>query len=419
MAHRGRHPYIFPEGHNAIAAFCFGPAPARAVRSGPVLPPEDARRAWESAHRAKGYEAEETRRASHRPSAGLGPQDRMGVARRELFRSGDPAGDRGAFQFWDERTERLRRREWKSSGRGAAGTPWTLRTRWRTPRCTCCGTCCAAARAPAVSTKSPGFCEHHSGDDAILESLARATRARTAASGSHRVSIGPRVVRLRTGSGGGRGSVQPARAGSGMVRGVRFLASRVRSFIPTKTSCGCTWPCSIPHATNWRWSGGGCFPAASGAGGRRLASRSEQLTIARRLLKYARTARFLAGRAVFHTRAFAALLSSGVRWRMRSSGLSGGYWLFLGASSFFVLGMFIYVLLYNLYLLDLGFREDFVGQVPAHRRRVWWRPFCRPRPWRAVGDWAGCCGCRLRGGRDLGDAGAGRRTACRCWRWPC
>jgi len=48
---------------------------------------------------------------------------------------------------------------------------------------------------------------------------------------------------------------------------------------------------------------------------------------------------------------------------MRSSGLSGGYWLFLGASSFFVLGMFIYVLLYNLYLMDLGFREDFVGQV--------------------------------------------------------
>jgi MFS family permease len=89
----------------------------------------------------------------------------------------------------------------------------------------------------------------------------------------------------------------------------------------------------------------------------------DQLTLGRRLLKYARTARFLAGRAVFHTRALAALLRSGARWRMRSGGLSGGYWLFLSASSFFVLGMFIYVLLYNLYLLDLGFREDFVGQV--------------------------------------------------------
>jgi MFS family permease len=89
----------------------------------------------------------------------------------------------------------------------------------------------------------------------------------------------------------------------------------------------------------------------------------EQLTVGRRMLKYARTARFLAGRAAFHTRAFAALLGSGMRWRIQSGGLSGGYWLFLGASSFFVLGMFIYVLLYNLYLLDLGYHEDFVGQV--------------------------------------------------------
>ncbi len=91
----------------------------------------------------------------------------------------------------------------------------------------------------------------------------------------------------------------------------------------------------------------------------------EQLTFSRRMLKYARTAWFLAKRAVFHTRAFGALLHTGVRWRMRSSGLSGSYWLFLGASSFFVLGMFIYVLLYNLFLLDLGFREDFVGKVAS------------------------------------------------------
>lgn len=90
-----------------------------------------------------------------------------------------------------------------------------------------------------------------------------------------------------------------------------------------------------------------------------------QLTFGRRALKYARTARFLGRRAVFHMRSLAALFHSGVRWRMRSSGLTGSYWLFLGASSFFVLGMFIFVLLYNLYLLDLGFREDFVGQVSS------------------------------------------------------
>ena len=91
----------------------------------------------------------------------------------------------------------------------------------------------------------------------------------------------------------------------------------------------------------------------------------EQLTFSRRLLKYARTAQFLSRRAVFHARSFGALFESARRWKMGSSGLSGGYWLFLGASSFFVLGMFIYTLLYNLYLLDLGFREDFVGQVSS------------------------------------------------------
>ncbi|HVN06636.1 MAG TPA: MFS transporter [Bryobacteraceae bacterium] len=90
-----------------------------------------------------------------------------------------------------------------------------------------------------------------------------------------------------------------------------------------------------------------------------------ELTLGRRILKYARTARFLGRRTIFHLRAFSALLQSGFHWRMRSSGLTAGFWLFLGSSSFFVLGMFIFVLLYNLYLLDLGFREDFVGQVSS------------------------------------------------------
>ncbi|MGA2589182.1 MAG: MFS transporter [Bryobacteraceae bacterium] len=89
----------------------------------------------------------------------------------------------------------------------------------------------------------------------------------------------------------------------------------------------------------------------------------EQLTFRRRVLKQVRYLRYCASRVVYHTRAFPSVLRSGLRWRMRSSGLSKGYWTFLSASSLMSLGMFIYVLLYNLYLLDLGFREDFVGQV--------------------------------------------------------
>jgi len=93
--------------------------------------------------------------------------------------------------------------------------------------------------------------------------------------------------------------------------------------------------------------------------------REEQVTWAMRVRKYAWYARFLAARAVHHARSLGALVGSGARWRLRSSGMSAGYWTFIGANSLFNLGMFIYVLLYNLYLFDLGFREDFVGQVAS------------------------------------------------------
>ena len=90
-----------------------------------------------------------------------------------------------------------------------------------------------------------------------------------------------------------------------------------------------------------------------------------QITWAIRIRGHARNARFRAGRALYHACSIPALLKSGLRWRSRSSGITAGYWTFLGASSLFNLGMFVYVLLYNLYLLDLGFREDFVGQVAS------------------------------------------------------
>ncbi len=91
----------------------------------------------------------------------------------------------------------------------------------------------------------------------------------------------------------------------------------------------------------------------------------EQITWAMRIRGRAKNAGFLAGRIVHHLRSVPQLVGSGLRWKMRSTGISGGYWTFLGASSLFNLGLFVYVLLYNLYLLDLGFREDFVGQITS------------------------------------------------------
>lgn len=41
------------------------------------------------------------------------------------------------------------------------------------------------------------------------------------------------------------------------------------------------------------------------------------------------------------------------------------FWIFFAASFFFVFGMFIFFLLYNLYLLDRGFKEHFIGLLTS------------------------------------------------------
>jgi hypothetical protein len=43
------------------------------------------------------------------------------------------------------------------------------------------------------------------------------------------------------------------------------------------------------------------------------------------------------------------------------AGFTKAYWTFLFAENLYDIGLYIFVLLYNLYLLDLGYREDFLG----------------------------------------------------------
>jgi hypothetical protein len=45
----------------------------------------------------------------------------------------------------------------------------------------------------------------------------------------------------------------------------------------------------------------------------------------------------------------------------RIAGFTKHYWTFLLAENLYDIGLYIFVLLYSLYLLDLGFREDFLG----------------------------------------------------------
>jgi predicted MFS family arabinose efflux permease len=88
-----------------------------------------------------------------------------------------------------------------------------------------------------------------------------------------------------------------------------------------------------------------------------------------RRLRWRRRIRFLlylAGRVAHHTRVLPSVVWHGSRWLWRNSAagqLGPAYWKFLGAVSVFNLGSFVFFILYNLYLLDLGYREDMLGLI--------------------------------------------------------
>jgi MFS family permease len=90
-----------------------------------------------------------------------------------------------------------------------------------------------------------------------------------------------------------------------------------------------------------------------------------EITTRRRIQKQWRYASYLARRVLHHARALLPVLLGGVRWQMRSAGLGRDFWWFFAAASFFNVGLFIFFLLYNLYLLQTGFREGFIGLVSS------------------------------------------------------
>lgn len=78
----------------------------------------------------------------------------------------------------------------------------------------------------------------------------------------------------------------------------------------------------------------------------------------RRKLKYAA---YAAARAWHHARALPPVLRQGAFWLARSGGWSRSFLAFLLAANTYNFGIFIFFLLYNLHLLDLGFREQSLG----------------------------------------------------------
>ena len=69
-----------------------------------------------------------------------------------------------------------------------------------------------------------------------------------------------------------------------------------------------------------------------------------------------------------HALALPQTALSGARWWWRVNSLGRQFWIFLAAAIPFNFALFPFALLYNLFLLDLGFREDFLGVVSGASR---------------------------------------------------
>jgi predicted MFS family arabinose efflux permease len=91
----------------------------------------------------------------------------------------------------------------------------------------------------------------------------------------------------------------------------------------------------------------------------------KQRTFAIRWRARWRYVQYLASRSLHHLRTLIPTAWSAVRWFSGAAGFSGQYWRLFLAEGFFDFGMFIFFILYNLYLLQLGFHEDFIGRVSS------------------------------------------------------
>jgi MFS family permease len=88
-----------------------------------------------------------------------------------------------------------------------------------------------------------------------------------------------------------------------------------------------------------------------------------QLTPRIRLQRRWRYCALVASRAAHHARALVPTLWSGLQWFGGRANFSPQFWRFFAAACLHDFGLFIFFLLYNLYLLRLGFAENVLGYV--------------------------------------------------------
>jgi MFS family permease len=93
--------------------------------------------------------------------------------------------------------------------------------------------------------------------------------------------------------------------------------------------------------------------------------RDEDAGPSRLLWRGVRYVSYLIPRAAYHLRVIPSTLWHGVGLWWSAKNLRKDFLTFFAASSLFNLGAFIFFFLYNLYLLDRGFREDLLGLVAS------------------------------------------------------
>jgi MFS family permease len=90
-----------------------------------------------------------------------------------------------------------------------------------------------------------------------------------------------------------------------------------------------------------------------------------ELTWRMRLQRRWRYFALVVSRAVHHARALVPTFWSGVRWFGGRADFGPQFWRFFAAACLYEFGLFIFFLLYNLYLLRLGFAENVLGYVSS------------------------------------------------------
>jgi MFS family permease len=122
---------------------------------------------------------------------------------------------------------------------------------------------------------------------------------------------------------------------------------------------------SLLHSAADRWSVARrrLFPARLPGPVDAIYLDENQMSLGRRWLKRARYGRYVLERVCHHAAALPRTAISGALWWSRANGPGGQFWRFLGAASLYNFALFIFFLLYNLHLLDLGYREDVLGAI--------------------------------------------------------